>query len=212
MNLNSFGKTIPRPSVIAIFGRRGSGKDVTACALAEVLHKTTKKPIFSNYNPKEFRLPKHWHFRLATFPKTIQLISDAHLEYFARDWQALPNKALIKMVSISRHNNIDFVWTSQLTTMLDRQMIANLDAIIFKQPSALAERFERSEIRDISLQAKGIFEDQPDQTAKWETAYAYTHTGEYTIKGIKKPAYFTENMSKVFGREAAKKGFWKRLF
>lgn len=187
-----------------ITGRRGSGKDVTAVALALELQKSTGKPVYSNYDPEKFkRLPKTWKHRKGdTYePESIQLISDAHLEYFSRDWQQQISKALIKLVSVSRHRNIDFIYTTQLSTLLDRQAIANLDVLIFKEPSTLAADFERPELQSLTEQAKDYFHDGKTQNEKWKTAIAFTHTGTHEIRDIEKPKWFTEEMSKLYGQK-----------
>lgn len=211
--MTQFIQQIPRPSVTVITGRRGSGKDVTAVAAAVELHKQTGKEVHSNYSPEEFKLPKYWKQRSgASFKEnSIQLISDAHLDYFSRDWQSDMASTLIKIVSISRHNDIDFIWTTQLTSMLDRQMIANIDVIMMKEPSTLAAKFERPEVREMTETAVAYFSGMSQQQ-KWESAAAFTHIGEEYITDIKKPPFWTEKMSKLYASNLQQKPLWQRIF
>lgn len=212
MNLYSLVQAIPKPSVVLITGRRGSGKDVTACALAEELHSQTGKEVYSNYDPEKYKIPKHWHKRKANeyVPDTVQMVSDAHLEYFSREWQKDVSSALVKVVSVSRHRNIDFIYTTQQTSLLDRQAVANVDVLIFKEPSLLAARFERSEVSELTEEATAYFggtqTDAPyferkGQKWKWEHALVYTATAKHEIDGIQKPSWFTEELSKVFAEQ-----------
>lgn len=97
--------------------------------------------------------------------------------------------------------------------MIDRQMIANIDVIMMKEPSTLAAKFERPEVRSMTEKAVAYFEGH-NQKIKWGAALAFTHTGEYNITGIKKPLFWTEKMSKLYAGSMAeeKTSFWKRIF
>ena len=192
----------PRPSIYVITGRRGSGKDATACALARGIQQTTKKEVYSNYDPDRFKLPKGWkHRRGRNYKKdSIQLLSDSHLDYFSRDWRDDAASQYVKLASISRHRDIDFIHTTQLASLIDRQVISNVDAVVMKEPSAMADKFERREMKEITEEARVVFEGM-GQMEKWRTAYVVTHTGSFVVKGIKKPAWFTEDMSKIYGED-----------
>lgn len=232
MRLEEFAKKIPKPSVTIITGRRGSGKDVTAVALALELQKNSRKPVYSNYDPRQFRLPRDWRFRTGnTFePETVQLISDAHLEYFSRDWQSSPAETLVKVVSVSRHRNIDFIYTTQLSSLIDRQIISNIDVLLFKEPSLLAAEFERKELDQFTQEAQEYYQGIEtnnkgqiieskmqkhtlSQKEKWTTAVAFTHDGgKIIVTDIQKPAWFTEEMSKIFGQDDTKpQNLWEKI-
>jgi len=208
--MSGFVKAMPRPIVVLITGRRGSGKDVTAVVLAEAIHHQTGKLIYSHYNPEEFPLPKHWRERRWNHyqANTIQLIGDAHLSYFSRDWQQDLAKTLIKIISVTRHDDIDVIYTTQMTSLIDRQVIGNVDALIFKEPSAIAAKFERPELKELTANANIYFEGY-NQTEKWSHAYAFTHLDEFSIIGIKMPDYYTEKMSKNMA--GTQTGFWKKI-
>jgi hypothetical protein len=217
---------MPKPSVTIITGRRCSGKDVTAVALAQAIQENTGKPVYSNYDPGRFRLPRDWRLRPGDRfdPNTVQLISDAHLEYFSRDWQSSPAETLVKVVSVSRHRDIDFIYTTQLSSLIDRQVISNIDVMIFKEPSLLAAEFERKELDEFTKEARDYYsgetewqgsgkEEKLNQMKKWTTAVAFTHDkGKIIVTDIQKPPWFTEEMSKIFGGQTEEKThFWERL-
>lgn len=215
MNLEQFTQKLPKPSVILITGRRGSGKDATACALAAELHRQTGKPVFSPYDPARFKqLPKYWNLRAGNEykPETIQLISDAHLQYFSREWQADLSIALVKLISITRHQDTDIIYTTQVSSLLDKQAVSNIDALVMKEPSALADKFERPELKELTFEARTFFQGK-SQSEKWRSAYIFTHIGTFEVTGIDKPAWFTEDISKIFGQQPTEETpFWKRIF
>ncbi len=68
----------------------------------------------------------------------------------------------------------------------------------------MADRFERQELRDLTDEAAGVFRGL-DERARWERALVFQHRrdvgqeGFLIVDGIKKPGFFTEEMSKVFG-------------
>ena len=202
---------LPEPAVVLITGRRGSGKDVTAVDLAQAIHKKTKKPVFSNYDPYIFKVPKGWKRRrgMSTPSDAIIIQSDAHLDLFAREWRTDHATAFIKFLSIARHRGTDVISTTQLSILLDRQVVATADAMIFKEPSALAGRMERGEIRNLTEEAGERFLGL-SQAERWGRVVVFTHQkGIQVVDGVKKPRWFTEKASKIYGEGTDKGGGWR---
>ena len=206
-------KRTPRPSVYLTIGKRGSGKDATTAALLNDISKATGKDVYSPYNPDQFSLPKNWKlyaggdkFR----PRSIYDLSDFHLEMFARDWQSDYAGVFIKLVSISRHRDIDFGITTQMTRLIDALVVATIDCLIIKEPSVLADRFERPELRDITAEAKRHFPEgmaPAERLAKWERAYVMTDSYQpFVVDGIKKPTWYTEKMGTIYAEEGTAPG------
>lgn len=199
--------------IVIVTGRRGSGKDVTATRIALDRQKETGRQVLSNYDPYRFRLPRGWKLRRgASTPKdSIVLQSDAQLELFAREWHLEEHAAVIKWLTIARHRDSDAIMTTQLARILDVNVIDMADAIVFKEPSALAPYLERGEIRSLTARAArvfgltenedGEFEDTGkfSKKEKWEMAWVFTHTGSFLVTGIRKPPFWTEEMSKSYG-------------
>jgi len=213
--LSQFTKKLPKPSVTIITGRRGSGKDVTAVCLASETQNITGKPVYSSYDPGRFKLPHDWRLRAGNVyeSNSIQLVSDAHLEYFYAEWHTDMASALVKLVSVSRHKDIDFVYTTQTSSLFTRRALEQVDCLILKEQSFLADKLERAEVQDFVLDANQyygldtahdyrgnvLWKAKNSQEWKWEHALAFTHEGRFEIEGIKKPAWFTEEMSKIYG-------------
>lgn len=206
MQLKTLIKSLPEPAVILIVGRRGSGKDVTAHQAARELSRcnTCKIPVYTKYiyvdlKPEKYGLPEYFRmFDRKFYESTIILLSDAHLSLYSREWGTDFNKTMDKIQTIARHRNIDIIYTTQQTRRLDINIVAGVDCILFKEPSLMAYKFERQEIKDMTEQTKTYFSDKPKKW-KWEHALAFTHTGIHKVENIKKPYYWTEELSKAYG-------------
>ena len=158
--LSQFTKRLPKPSVTIITGRRGSGKDVTAVCLALETQKQTQLPVYSSYDPGRFKLPDQWRLRTNNVyeSNSIQLVSDAHLEYFYADWHTDLASALVKLVSVSRHKNIHFIYTTQTSSLFTRRALEQVDCLILKEQSFLADKLERAEVQDFVLDANNYYQ------------------------------------------------------
>ena len=194
-----------RPSVYTTLGKRGSGKDATTAKLLDTIAKKMNKPVYSPYDPVKFGLPKYWQLYRggdAFRPHSIYDLSDFHLEMFARDWQSDFAGVFIKLQSISRHRDIDFGITTQLGRLIDALVLATIDCLIMKEPSVLAERFERPELRDITSEAEQYFpegNDDAGRLAKWERAYVLTDSyPPFLVDGIKKPSWYSDEMGTIY--------------
>jgi hypothetical protein len=134
--------------------------------------------------------------------------------------------ALVKLVSVSRHKDIDFIYTTQTSSLFTRRALEQVDCLILKEQSFLADKLERAEVQDFVLDANQYYSTYPkaddeykqghvSQTWKWEHALAFTHEGRFEIEGIKKPAWFTEEMSKIYGGAKMEgqqvEPWWKKL-
>lgn len=200
MQLKSLAENLPKPSVILIAGARGSGKDVTAHQTARAIHTITRKQILIDLKPEQYALPLYFiEFEGQFYNNSIMLLSDAHLTLYAREWGTDYNKTIDKFITISRHKNVDFIFTTQETTRMDRNIVTAVDAIIWKEPSTLAAEFERPEIRKLVLEANKVFEGK-GKKEKWSLAYAVTQSGNHVITDIKLPFYWSEELSKRYGK------------
>jgi len=206
MKLETAINSLPRPCTILIVGRRGSGKDVTAHVAAGILARAEypqqfRKQIYSNLDPDRYNLPGHFHKYKRRLPQnSVLLISDAHLSLYAREWSMNFNKTMDKLQTISRHRNIDIIYTTQQTSRLDINIVSGVDCLIIKEPSLMAMKFERPEIRKMTEKAHKFFKGQT-QKEKWRRAVAFTSIGILYIDYIEKPHYWTEKISKRYGRE-----------
>lgn len=201
MYLKTLINSLPRPAVILIVGRRGSGKDVTAHETARILRSSNQKLVYIDLQPKKYNLPSYFKQFKQKFPTdSILLLSDAHLSLYSREWRTDFSKTMDKLQTLSRQRDIDIIYTTQQTRRLDINIVAGIDCIIFKEPSMLASEFERPEIRKMTETAQLWFKDR-SKKIKWGRAVAFTPQGEHRIEYITKPYYWSEELSKAYGRE-----------
>ena len=206
MKLETAVNSLPRPCTILIVGRRGSGKDVTSHQIAGILARADypspfRKKVYSGMEPERYNLPSHFQkYKRRLPPNSVLLLSDAHLTLYAREWGTPFNRTMDKLQTISRKRNLDIIYNTQQTRRLDINIVSGVDFLMFKEPSLMAMKFERPEIRKMTEQAYKFFEDQTQQE-KWRRAVAFTSAGELHITNIEKPEYWTEKLSKRYGRE-----------
>ena len=196
---------LPSPSIVFITGKRGSGKTAKAFSLASALHQKTGKPVYchipinvylpSYFKPIDIHNPK---------PNSIWLIDDAHLLVHARKWYENTNILMDNFQTISRHLNVDIIYTTQETIRIDKNIIAGIDALVFCEPSLLAPQFERAAIHPLVEEAAKIFRRLPPHERK-RTAYIITHSEKIILKNIKLPYYWSERLSKSFSNYLSRK-------
>lgn len=200
MYLKTLVDRLPKPCMILIEGARESGKDVTAhqtCRILTYRQAQPKKIIYINIDPKKYNLPsyfKKWDHKFHN--NSILYLTDAHLEYYSTEWATKKAVTLTKLQNISRHKNIDMVWTTLLATDVPKNFVRRLDASIYKEPVFRAEKFERVELREEIIEAREFFEPLNKQE-KWQSALVFTQKGKYAVYGIQKPFYWSEELSKA---------------
>jgi len=164
------------------------------------MHAETGKSVYIDLNPKTFALPNYFKEHKGPFiNNTVYLLSDAHLSLYAREWGTDFNKTMDKLITISRHKDIDFILSTQETSRLDKNIITAVDAVIFKEPSLLASEFERPEVRKLVEEANEVFKPL-GKKEKLETAYAITQTGRHVVTDIHLPFYWSNELSKRYGK------------
>ena len=189
---------IPSPAIVFITGRRGSGKTAKAFSLATAMHNKYDKPVYCE-KPRGVWLPSYFYQIDIRNPNnnSIWLLDDAHILLYAREWWEEPHKLMDVLQSISRHKNIDIIYTTQQTVRIDKNIIAGVDAIIFTEPSLLSPQFERTQIIKFVKEANRIFRNLHPKDKK-RTAYIITHEHKIILKNIKLPYYWSKSLSKSF--------------
>lgn len=194
---------------------------MTGAALVDALHKwyrrrSIDRPVISTLNPEHANLPEYFKplGRDRQPSNSILYLSDVHLkDLYAREWREDESNEFIKWLSIVRHRDTDIILTSQLTKLIDVQVVATLDALIIKEPSAMAQRLERQEVRSIIEEAAPHFTGS--RLKRWERAFVFGHDinePTFIVDGIKKPGWWTEELSKSFSQKPLiKRGFLRYL-
>lgn len=180
-----------------VCGARGAGKDVTAHQIARIIHFKTGKPVYININPKKYKLPKYFKRHRGIFKNdSVLYLTDVGLEYYYTEWGTDKAKAIVQLMNICRHKNIDLIWTTPLAADVPLATIKKMDATVYKEPIFRAEKFERYALREEVEEARLEFQGKPKKQ-KLETAVAFTQYGKYIITDITIPPYWTDELSRA---------------
>jgi len=153
---------LPEPFVVLILGMRGAGKTALGHYLLEYFSEQGKrKPAYIIGFPahKRHLLPS-WIKPLDDlyFPdNSVVLLHEAHFYLHARRSMNDQNIEIDKLLPVSRHKNVDIIIETQQSFRLDKNIVAEVDALIFRAPELMQEKFERPEVRWITERAKEAF-------------------------------------------------------
>ena len=213
---------LPEPFVVLILGQRGSGKTALGHYLLELFSdQGRRKPAYIIGFPmhKRHLLPP-WITPLDElyFPdNSVVLLHEAHFYLHARRSMADQNIEIDKLITVSRHKNVDIIVETQQSFRLDRNIVAEVDAIIFRLPELMQEKFERPEVRWITEMAKkafepyvkeyvvkrdgkivGRFRETSPEVLKKAFIYGKNYVGMYP-HDIPLPSYWSDEISRAYG-------------
>ena len=213
----------PEPFVILILGQRGGGKTALGHLLLEIFSgqgKKRKAYIIGFPHHKRHLLPD-WITPLdeLVFPEdSVVLLHEAHFYLHARRSMNEANIEIDKLVTVSRHKNVDIIVETQQSFRLDRNIVAEVDGIIFRLPELMQEKFERPEVRWITQMAKkafapyikehkvvdengkvvGVYREVSPEVVKKAFIFSKNYVGMYP-HDIPLPSYWSEEISRAYG-------------
>jgi len=192
---------IEHPSVALITGRRGSGKTALGFYLLEHLSEVYDIPGYVVGLPEEkwHLLPENIHgIRVGEdLPEHAAIFCDeSALLFYARSSMSELNKLMNILISISRQRDQTLIFASHTTRKLDVGIVLDCDALIFKRPSKLYARFERSEIREMVQHALRIFESINDNHQKYSVVFSHELDGELVTNPL--PSFWCDELSRGF--------------
>lgn len=201
----NWDRLVKHPTIIVILGAKRSGKTGLACVLLEHFH-NQKLPcyVIGGRNIKKAFpswvknvTPKYLNFK----PNSVNLGDDIHLYAYAREWFAEPNKVLDKFNRESAHGDRTFIYTTQQSISIDKNLLSMCDVLFIKRPSLLQTAFARKEIaKTMEFVEKCYKELEAKSTQvdlrKW--TYALTHEGEYMIGEYDLPTWYNDSISKIY--------------
>ncbi|WP_157727017.1 hypothetical protein [Thermococcus siculi] len=205
-----------------ILGQRGGGKTALGHLLLELFSdQGRRKPAYIIGFPMHKRhLLPDWITPLDElyFPdNSVVLLHEAHFYLHARRSMADQNVEIDKLITVSRHKNVDIIVETQQSFRLDRNIVAEVDALIFRVPELMQEKFERPEVRWITEMAKeafkpyveeymvvqdgevvGSFRRIKPEALKKAFIYGKNYVGMYP-HDIPLPSYWSEEISRAYG-------------
>ena len=217
-------KTIfPEPFVVLILGQRGGGKTALGHLLLEIFSEQGKrrKAYIVGFPAHKRHLLPDWITPLddLVFPEdSVVLLHEAHFYLHARRSMSEGNIEIDKLVTISRHKNVDIIVGTQQSFRLDRNIVAEVDGIIFRLPELMQEKFERPEVRWITQMAKkafapyikehkvvdengkvvGVYREVSPEVVKKAFIFSKNYVGMYP-HDIPLPSYWSEEISRAYG-------------
>ena len=213
---------LDEPFVALILGERGGGKTALGHLLLESFSDQGKRrPAYIVGFPTHKRhLLPNWITPLdePIFSEdSVVLLHEAHFYLHARRSMKEDHLVIDKLLTVSRHKNVDIIVETQQSFRLDRNIIAEVDAIIFRVPELMQEKFERPEVRWITQMAKEAFRplvkertikkngrtiaryrEISPEAKKHAFIYSKKYVGMYPHK-IPLPSYWNDEISRAYG-------------
>lgn len=182
--------------IVAVAGRRGSGKSVLGFRLLENINAKTKRPCFA-LGVKQSVLPS-WITSIEDLSEVsnngIVLVDEGAISFSSRKSMSKENKALSEILAIARHKDLTLFFITQNTGMLDKNVLNLCDVILLKEGSLLQEKMERSVMRDLYKTANDALKEIP---AKDRKSYCYVFDAEFEgIVGVSLPSFWSTRVSK----------------
>ncbi|MBW3019139.1 hypothetical protein KY329_03070 [Candidatus Woesearchaeota archaeon] len=194
-SLTDFEKRLNDESlIVAIAGKRGSGKSALGFKLLENIHAKTNRPCFA-LGPKQSSIPR-WIHTIDNLDEVenngIVLVDEGAISFGSRSSMTKKNKELSNLLAIARHKDLTLIFITQNTGMIDKNVLNLCDTIILKEGSLLQEKMERSVMKDMYRTANKALKQVPDRKAN---CYIFDSDFEGLIK-VSLPSFWSSKVSK----------------
>jgi|GEM_PF-3760219 len=199
---------LQHPRVFLVIGHKGGGKSAFGYALMEYYHKkyglkaylvnVSGRPIPPN---KIIALPK-W-ISVVNNPtdatnNSVILIDEAYMRFHARRTARAEAPIMDALLELSRQKSQTYIYVTQNTSKIDKNIIASIDAIFVKPTNEFRISFERPELRVITTKAFKLFKKIPESDRK-RHVYVFSVNPEY--EGMKTnglPSFWSDELSTFY--------------
>lgn len=200
MSLKALRDAIINDSLmIVVLGARGSGKTATSLWLAEEVYKQGRNVCV--YRPP-VKLPFETVRKLKDLEKYVgyfAVIDEGALSLNARESMKFRNRAMGKLFAITRHKDLSAIFITQVSALIDINVLRYADIIITKRPSRFQSKFERPQLRSY---LEAIRQEINEYSLKYGIDYralAYVDSDYYEgIVQVGLPSFWSEEVSKAF--------------
>ena len=181
-----------------IVGDIGSGKTASAMSIVDE-YRDQYKDVYLLMDKKAFKNYKGQGFKRIDPDKiviprnAIFVADDLHLSQHARDWAGGKGRPLEELARERRQTNTMMIVTTQVTRVIDVNLLNMMNCLIIMRPSIAQAKFDRGEIAPMLRKAySGIKYDE------YGKAYVFSNVGEGfegIIEGIPLPSWYSDEIS-----------------
>jgi len=196
-SIESFERRLLNESLIlAIAGRRGSGKSVLGFRLMENIHAKNSRPCFV-LGVKQSVLPS-WIQTIEDIHDVknggVVLVDEGAISFGSRESMSKKNRGLGELLAIARHKDLTLVFITQNTGMIDKNVLNLCDTILLKEGSLLQEKMERSVMKDLYQTANAAL---TKISAEERKSHCYVFDAEFEgILESSLPSFWSMKVSK----------------
>lgn len=182
--------------ILAVAGRRGSGKSVLGFRLMENIHAKNSRPCFV-LGVKQSVLPS-WIETIDEISKVsnggVVLVDEGAISFGSRESMSKKNRSLGELLAIARHKDLTLIFITQNTGMIDKNVLNLCDVILLKEGSLLQEKMERSVMKDLYVTANDALQEIPASERK---PYCYIFDAEFEgLVSASLPSFWSVKVSK----------------
>ncbi len=202
-SFESFESSILNDSlIVAVAGKRGSGKSSLGFALMENINAKTKRPCFV-LGVSDTHLPSY--ISSVQDIEEVQndgvvLVDEGAISFSSRSSMSKKNKDLGELLAIARHKNMTLILVTQNTGMLDKNVLNLCDTILLKQGSLLQSEMERPVIKKLYEKATPALDALPHDKKKGGVYVVDGNFEGVIVVGL--PSFWSQNLSKNRAHEA----------
>jgi len=196
-SIDSFEHRLLNESLIlAVAGRRGSGKSVLGFRLMENINAKTERPCFA-LGVKQSVLPS-WIVSIDELSlvanQGVVLVDEGAIAFGSRESMSKKNRSLGELLAIARHKDLTLIFVTQNTGMIDKNVLNLCDVILLKEGSLLQEKMERSVMKDLYVTANDALQAIPASERK---PYCYIFDAEFEgLVTASLPSFWSMKVSK----------------
>ncbi len=196
-SIDSFEHRLLNESLIlAVAGRRGSGKSVLGFRLMENINAKTERPCFA-LGVKQSVLPS-WIVSIDELSlvanQGVVLVDEGAIAFGSRESMSKKNRSLGELLAIARHKDLTLIFITQNTGMIDKNVLNLCDVILLKEGSLLQEKMERSVMKDLYVTANDALQKIPASERKH---YCYVFDAEFEgLVTASLPSFWSVKVSK----------------
>lgn len=200
-------KLIPKTGLCIIAGGIGSGKSCLAYGMLEYIH--TRYPnrkigVFGFPEDKIKILPS-WITPIYDneFPDgSVVLVDEAYIQFHSRESMSERSKFIDLFSGLVRQKDIFGIFISQTFRKLDIGILSSAQLVLIKKPPLLQAKMDRSEIRQILLEALNYFTEASKKGYDpHKCVYVISNEKDYIgfiINSNFPPTFWSENLSKPY--------------